>query len=152
MWEDYYVNYEEMNKPGFYLSLQPVSNMVDTIRLLIAKYPNIEVEILSAAFSEAAIEEKNQWLDTHLWEITSEHRHFVRVGEDKTKVFGGDVKGITLLDDYTRNLHKWQDAGGRGIKLLNGENNASGKWKGDYVFFRTEPAILAATLAALCEK
>lgn len=152
LWDDYYTSYEEMTKPGFYEFLQPSENVLRTIRLFMKKYSsNVEVHILSAAFGEAAIVEKNRWLDKYLPEISKEVRHFVQVGEDKSKVFP-DISNVSLLDDYTKNLRNWKDAGGRGIKLLNGENNVSGKWLGDYVYYRTEPEILADTLYALVMK
>lgn len=154
IWDDYYTSFEAMTQPGFYRSLQPCTQLVCAIKAFIAKYSGqVEVHILSAAFTEAAIGEKNEWLDAYLPEIPNEFRHFVRVGENKAEVFAdSNMADITLLDDYTRNLRQWKEAGGRGIKLLNGENNVSGKWLGDYVYYKTELNTLVSTLFALVMK
>ena len=36
------------------------------------------------------------------------------------------TKDMVLIDDYNRNLNSWINAGGTGVKYLNGENSDSG--------------------------
>jgi hypothetical protein len=59
---------------------------------------------------------------------------FTMVGENKvqavSKHYGNDIN--ILLDDYSRNLIQWEQAGANwiGVKYLNGRNNKSKQWKG----------------------
>ena len=54
---------------------------------------------------------------------------FVENGCRKSlSVPGGLRKTDILLDDYSRNLHDWAEAGAIGVKLLNDINNTHGTW------------------------
>ena len=39
-------------------------------------------------------------------------------------------KNWILIDDFSKNLHRWEAAGGTGIKILNGINATKGTWTG----------------------
>lgn len=151
LWDDYYkYALEDMKAIGFFWNLEPNISLVKAVKILTTQYKDIDIHILSAVMNENSKTEKNAWLDKYLPEITADKRHFIRYGKNKADVFSGkDPKNYILLDDYTKNLRQWAEAGGKGICLLNGENSPSGKWRGDYVYYKTNPEILARTLHAL---
>ena len=62
---------ETLYEQGYFLNLQPQENVVEAIREIITKHPEIEVNILSAYLSDSeyALAEKNKWLDRYLPEI-----------------------------------------------------------------------------------
>lgn len=151
LWDDYYkYALEDMSATGFFWNLEPNISLIKAVRILTTQYKDIDIHILSAVMNENSKIEKNAWLDKYLPEITADKRHFIHYGNNKADVFyGKDPKNYILLDDYTKNLRQWAEAGGKGICLLNGENSPSGKWRGDYVYYKTNPEILARTLHAL---
>jgi hypothetical protein len=153
LWDDYYkYALEDMKAEGFFENLEPNISLVRAVKTLISQYGDIDIHILSAVMNENSKAEKNAWLDKYLPEIKADKRHFTRYGTNKADVFKDSKKpwNYVLLDDYTKNLRQWAEAGGKGICLLNGENSPSGKWRGDYVYYKTAPDILARTLHALC--
>ena len=153
LWEDYYIPIEEMTKKGFFLNLKPNENLIKAIQIIDEKYDDVDINILSVVFKDDNSEEKDIWLDKYLPCIPKEKRTYLPSGSNKADVFKDKEKDVyTLLDDYTSNLKSWREAGGRGIKVLNGENNISTKWTGDYIFYRTEPTVLAETIRALVLK
>lgn len=109
---------------GIFHTLEPQDNAIKAIKRLIKN--GQEVYILSAYNADfpSAKEGKNFWLDKYLPEINDEHRIFTVVGTEKTDYVPGGVQSTdVLLDDYNKNLEAWAEAGGIGIKLLNGINN-----------------------------
>lgn len=50
-------------------------------------------------------------------------------------------KSWILFDDYSRNLHAWDDAGGTGLKCYNGINGSHGTWKKDGVMWSEDLRI-----------
>lgn len=115
---------------GIYKFLTPQDKVVKAIKRLIAN--GAEVFILSAYTKEypQGKDDKDYWLDTYLPEIDKEHRIYMISGQNKAD-FIPDGVHITdvLLDDYNKNLENWAEAGGTGIKLLNGLNNKK-SWSG----------------------
>lgn len=134
---------EELYVKGRFLNAVPHLEVIEAVKWIVIN-TNIEVYILSAYLehSEYALEEKNEWLDRYLPEITSENRIFVVCGESKADVvedsFGYLTKDDYLFDDYSVNLHEWERAGGTGIKLLTGKNNTKGTWKGKSVAMHSD--------------
>ena len=121
--------------PGYYYALKPMQNMLDAVSGICLREPDIEVFILSCyleAKGEASpLQDKNNWLHQYLPEVRMDHRIFVPDGFQKSEfVLGGIGEEDYLLDDYTKNLHEWEQAGGKGIKVLNGINSTKGTWKG----------------------
>lgn len=128
---------ETLYEKGYFLNLEPIDNVIDAVKIIIKKHPEVEVNILSSVLSDSqyALKEKNKWLDKYLPEIDSKHRIFPPCGIDKKDYIAGDVsENDFLLDDYTQNLNLWQPPA-RGIKLLNGINNTHGTWKHDCISF-----------------
>ena len=109
---------------GIFELLTPQERVVKAIKKMVDR--GEDVYVLSAYNKDFphAKEEKNYWLDKHLPEIDQEHRIFTVVGQKKTDYVPGGLRATdVLLDDYNGNLEAWADAGGIGVKLLNGLNN-----------------------------
>lgn len=126
---------EVLYEKKYFLNLQPQQTVVDAIKYIMKKHPEIEVNILSAVLSDSkyALEEKNNWIDRYLPEITSEHRLFPLCGESKRDFIDGGISASDfLLDDYTVNLNEWEPPA-RGIKLMNGINGTKGTWKSEKI-------------------
>lgn len=125
--EDTAVLYEK----GYYESLKPNELLLQEIQNLIRK--GEDVYILSSFLddSEYALEEKKIWLKRYLPELSDEKKIFVKYGDIKATYIPNGI-GIDdyLIDDYTKNLLEWKDAGGTGIKFLNGINHTRGTWDG----------------------
>lgn len=124
---------EKLYEKNYFLELKPHENVVDAIKNIIKNHPEIEVYILSAVLSDSkyALDEKNQWLDKYLPEITQEYRIFPPCGADKKDFIAGGVSSTDyLLDDYSINLNAWEPPA-RGIKLMNGINGNHGTWQSD---------------------
>ncbi|MBE5968822.1 MAG: hypothetical protein E7242_01165 [Lachnospiraceae bacterium] len=131
---------EDLYEKGYFLNLQPLPNVIDTIKKIKEENPDIEVFILSAVLTDSkyALQEKNEWLDKYIPEIDDEHRIFPPCGEDKSKyIEGGVTMDDYLLDDYTFNLNSW-DPPGHGIKLLNGINFTKKTWAKSRVDFESD--------------
>ena len=136
---------EVLYEEGYFLNLEPHENVVDAIREIITNHPEIEVNILSAylADSQFALQEKNEWLDRYLPEISHEHRIFIPCGSEKKEAIRDGIRSNDfLLDDYTHNLNSWQPPA-RGIKLLNAINHTRGSWEYDRIRYDREPVELA---------
>ncbi len=140
---------EILTKPGYYRTLAPHKNVVDTVRDII-KEGKIEVYVLSCVIlsdkPDSPTKQKEDWLSKHLPEIDEKHRIFVPNGENKFEYalnyliqLGEHTlgQGDYLLDDYTKNLNDWykKSAGTYGIKLLNNVNSSKGTWKGAQVAY-----------------
>lgn len=129
-------SFKDLFEPNYFRSLKPQDWVVNGIKELLKKSNthNFEVYILSSVLTDTeAIKEKNAWLDEYLY-IAQDHRIYVPNGDDKAKyVPNGILPTDLLLDDYSVNLHRWGDAGGIGVKLLNGHNWTNGTWRGDVI-------------------
>lgn len=81
--------------------------------------------ILTASPNKAADNDKIKWLEKYLPTLATKVV-IVRTGQEKAKLAAG---GNILLDDYTDNLKHWQQAGGKGIKAINGQNAKTDRYK-----------------------
>ncbi len=122
-------NPDVLLQPGYFEALPPQQNVVDAVKLAVTQQ-KYEVYILSAALdTPTAILEKDAWLDRYLPEVDGPHRLFVANGSVKSLCVPGGVReNDILLDDYSHNLHEWVEAGGLGIKVMNGINGHNGTW------------------------
>lgn len=122
---------EEMYEETFFRNLDPYARIVAAIKKFAQKHPEVELCILSAyPLSSFAEKEKNEWLDEFL---PIKERIFLKAGDKKSDYIPEISKDDYLLDDYTKNLLEWTDAGGTGIKVKNELNCRSGIWKGEKV-------------------
>ena len=94
------------------------------------------VYIISASPNLQADNDKINWINKYLPNLPDENICLCRIGTNKAREIESvlnikiDNKCI-LLDDYTKNLQEWEQAGGIGIKRLTTvADNSTGKWKG----------------------
>lgn len=118
--------------PGYFRTLKPYQNIVDTITNLKDIY---DIYVISCVIQKEdtpnPLIEKNEWLNEYLPWIDENHRIFVPDGENKTNYIPNGVQiSDFLIDDYTKNLTDFRTAGGQGVKLLNDVNGGYGSWKG----------------------
>lgn len=142
---------EQLRSPGYFAALPALPNMPQMVQLLLESGEFDEVYILSSCLAGTnAIEEKNGWLDRVIPQIDAEHRIYPICGTNKSSYIpGGVCKTDFLLDDYSVNLHDWKNAGGSGVKLLNGINGRFGSWKGAAVTYSKPPAEIAEDIISI---
>lgn len=125
------VSTKDLYEKGYYRNLEPNQNLINEIKRLIDDREDVYILSSFLSDSEYALVEKNLWLDEHLPEISCDKRIFVHYGDNKKDYI---INGVTaldyLIDDYTKNLLDWKEAGGTGIKFLNGINHTRKTWKG----------------------
>ena len=112
---------------GFFATRPVVKKAANLVRLLADD--GYQVVILSSVYPDGtAAEEKLYWLDKNgLGDIK---RVFVPYGENKSDYV--TCTGVCLLiDDYSKNLHNWDESGRVGIKYMNRFNGNNGSWKKD---------------------
>ena len=117
---------------GFFANLKAYKNIEEINEL--AKGGN--VYIISASPNIQADVDKIEWVCKYLPNINLLTNVLIcRCGDNKAEYLKS--KGLTidnesyLLDDYTKNLVEWENAGGIGIKRLTKvADNSTGKWKG----------------------
>ena len=120
----------EMERDGYFRELKPRRNMLDAVKYLIEK-KCAEVYILSAVLPqkiEGSITEKNDWLNRFIPEIDARHRLFPVCGTDKADAVTAFGAEDILCDDYSHNLHRWVDASGKGVKIINEVNGIKGEY------------------------
>lgn len=129
---------EKLNTPGYFLALPPHDNVVMAARLLLQNPSDWTVYVLSAVLDNPhAASEKKEWLVRHLPEIKQENILFTPCGSDKScYVPAGIRQDDILLDDFSKNLHRWK---GVGVKLRNSINGTHGTWKGHVVWYDWTP-------------
>jgi len=128
----------ELNVPGYFLALPPHKNVVEAVKLLLKNPAEWTVYVLSAVLDNPyAASEKEEWLLKHIPKIKKENILFTPCGVDKSiYVPDGIRQDDILLDDFSRNLHRWK---GVGVKLRNGINGTHGSWKGHAVWYDWTP-------------
>ncbi|MBQ6324317.1 MAG: hypothetical protein IJI22_05755 [Bacilli bacterium] len=129
-WRDIKSN-SELYEKGYYESLKPNNFLLEEVKNLIKE--GKDIYILSSFLSDSnyALKEKNLWLNKYLPELPIQKRIFVPYGDVKYKYLPSKITAFDyLVDDHTKNLLDWKDAGGTGIKFLNGINHIKGVWQG----------------------
>lgn len=117
-------------RPGIFAEMEPQEKVIEAVKRIMEA--GHEVYTLSAYNREfpGTVDEKNYWLDKYLPELSYDNRIYTLVGDKKTDyVPGGVTENDVLLDDYNENLEAWAEAGGIGVKLLNGINHPE-TWDG----------------------
>lgn len=94
------------------------------------------VYIISASPNLQADNDKIAWINKYLPDLPDENICLCRLGTNKAK----EIESVLnikidntcyLLDDYTKNLNEWEQAGGTGIKRITTVADNSRKlWKG----------------------
>ena len=115
---------EKLNRRFFFLTRRPDFKMIRLLKNLTEK--GEDVRILSAVLNRYAEKEKRIWL--RIFGINPNRATFVPYGEEKAKYV--PIGKNILIDDYSKNLHQWEDAGNVAVKYYNGVNGTNGTWKG----------------------
>ena len=117
---------------GFFARLGAYKN-IDKINEM-AKTGN--VYIISASPNMYADLDKKNWVRKYLPNVKEKNILLCRNGQNKAKFIESKLeikidKECYLLDDYTKNLIEWENAGGTGIKRITSvADNSRGLWKG----------------------
>ena len=122
---------EELHTPGYFEKLEEDQLVVNAIKNLgdVAKV-GVKFHILSAAFNSTAVEEKKRAVERiGLGEID---QIYLPYGTDKSKYVSHLGGKFILVDDFTKNLIAWGNAGENFIpvKYLNGGNDTHQSFKG----------------------
>lgn len=137
-----------MYDKGFFENLLPFENVIEGIKYFIDNNPGTEVSVLTSLINGFYCQkEKLLWVKHYLPEIGSVI--FVPEGMDKADFIPMLTKSDVLLDDYNHNLRKWENAGGKAVKLVNNINHlgkVGRKWAGDILYYENEPMIIAEKL------
>lgn len=150
---------EAMWTPGFYVGLKPFENFVEAVKMFIERNSAYaDVYVLSAVLETDppfVENEKDAWLDMYLPEIDMEHRIYTRAGCDKANDIESRIDLSYLIDDYNKNLHEFEAAGGHSIKFHNDVNHrglgefggAKGDlWQGNILHYNDSPEKICADL------
>ena len=137
---------------GYYYSLLPHTSLCESAEILSGK-ENTELYIITCVMPAnetcSPEEEKRRWIKREVPFIKEENIIIVPNGKNKTKyVPGGIKKGDVLVDDFTKNLREWEEAGGIGVKFLNEINEKKGTWRGNAVSIESSPEQIAEDLIA----
>ena len=141
---------EEMYSGTYFKYLTPYENLLIAIKMLIER--GHEVGIISACVTESSKHEKQFWCHYNLPEINPENILLCDVGLNKAEEYvkqGGDLGKTMLIDDYTKNLNEWKDAGGIAVKFRNELNGTNGTWKGKSVRYTDTPEEIVEYLEAV---
>ena len=113
-------------KLGAYKNIEKINEMAK----------NGNVYIISASPNIYADLDKMTWIKKYLPNVKKENVIFCRLGINKARYIEHKLnikidKECYLLDDYTKNLNEWENAGGTGIKRITSvADNSRGLWKG----------------------
>ena len=125
------VSTDDLYLPNFFYTLTPQMNVVKAAEIL-NEDPDYEVYILTSCLADSkyAAKDKKRWLDKYMPFIKDENILICEYGKPKaTMVPGGHVTASdVLVDDYTKYLVDWENAGGTAVKLYNGINGTNGTW------------------------
>ena len=153
---------EKCREKGFFRALSPYDNLVRAIQILqnspMNLKDNFRICILSAVYDGNAGEDKEYWIRKYVSEDIP--LYFTEVEVSKA-VFAGNLfgaGGLTrddyLLDDYSKNLIDWSEAGGTAVKFgneLNGRGWNGYNFNGHTVYFDQSPEDLAHDLLSIMD-
>ena len=151
---------EKCREPGFFLSLNPYVNLVEAVRILRSAVSDVKedfrVFILSSVYDDDAEEDKTTWIRRYIGEgipvlfteVSMNKAEFIESMDRRSGLTADDY----LLDDYSRNLLDWSEAGGTAIKFrneLNGRGWNGYGFSGPTVYFDQDPEELAHDLLSI---
>ena len=137
---------EDTYTAGYFARREEEVRITALIRMLVAS--GHKVAILSAVYpAGTAAAEKHGWLD--MIGLPDIRRIFVPYGEDKHRYIPELSEPMILVDDYSRNLHAWQQAGHIAVKYYNGINGTHGTWKGRAIDHSMTAAEMFAVISPL---
>lgn len=146
-WND--VATEVLYEKGYYANLEPNYNLLKELKKLIKDGEDVYILSSFLPDSNYALTEKKEWLNKYLPEISENKRIFVRYNDNKNEYISGGISNSDyLIDDYTKNLIAWKNAGGTGIKYLNGINHTNKTWDG---FLLSDDESISSNLEQILE-
>lgn len=126
---------DDMYQKGFFENLEPLP-FLHEMNKVAALFPE-NIFVLSACIDSPFCKpEKIQWLKKHLPAACKENVIFTTTRRKKSayiaeKLYGGKRRRLSkydiLIDDYSKNIIEWENAGGTAIKFKNGYNLNGGK-------------------------
>lgn len=124
------------NEEDFFKKLNPFTNLIVALFLISLKYPKEEVELFSLSAIEKSFAKtaKDEWIAKEASFINESNRIYTKCGDRKADYVGPITKDDILLDDYSKNLIEWVEAGGTAIKVRNNINCSGKTWKGDTIY------------------
>lgn len=117
---------------GFFLRLKPYKGIGEIDKMALKG----NVYIISASPNLSADIDKMQWVRKYIPNLPYNNIVICRCGENKANAIRRKLgfaidNECYLLDDYTKNLTEWENAGGRGIKRITSvADNSTKKWQG----------------------
>lgn len=142
-------NIEETYEAEFFKNLDPEVVVLEMLDHL--SYRGVNIKVLTAVYMNgAAPDAKRYWLRKYNvpYEVI-----MVPYGERKKDYI--KTRGLNiLLDDYSKNLHEWEDLSDPtckyiGIKFLNGINGNNRTWNGYSVDCRQSAEKMARTILGI---
>ena len=124
---------EEIHTPGYFENLEEDKLVINAIKNLLygeATKDAVKFHILSAAFNPTAVEEKKRAVERIGLGVIDQI--YLSYGTDKSKYVCHLGGKCILVDDFTKNLIAWGNAGENFIpvKYLNGGNDTHQTFKG----------------------
>ena len=141
---------EKMYEPGFFSGLYPYENMIEAVKLLL-KRDDLELYFLSSVDGESARADKKNWINMQLGiDVPCMFCNTDRSKADFVlETLGPITKTDYLLDDYSRNLLEWEEAGGTALKFineLNGRGWNGSNFNGNRIYYDESPEKIAHDL------
>ncbi len=140
---------EEVAEPGYTLTVPMMDTVCDALTALMKDRDilatGISIRVLSAVLHDGAANDKKTMLERRFGKDFADSAMFVRYGSPKEALAEGNV----LIDDFSYNLHKWEENGGVGIKMYNGINGTKGTWHGYSVHATSGSIIIYKTLKGI---
>lgn len=141
---------EETFEADFFKNLDPEEVVLEMLSLL--HFKGVRIIVLTAVYTNCeAPDAKRYWLKQN--NVCCDEVIMVPYGERKKDYIKTSGLNI-LLDDYSKNLHEWEDLSDPsckfiGIKFLNGINGNYRTWKGYSVDCRQSAEKMAKTILGI---
>ena len=140
-------SFEDTFRPRYFLDRTVAWKVRELVNLLIEKgYP---VAFLSAVYMEGtARDDKDTWLNRLGFKDVP--KFFVPYGDTKAHYVQASPKNI-LIDDFTKNLIEWEEAGFTGIKYYNQFNGTRHQWNGYSISHKMSVDKMATIVMAVAD-
>lgn len=125
---------------GYFRNLEPHENVIEGLRMLKQKYPELKIKIITCCLEALwIIPDKRLSLNKYMDFIKDEDMIFIKYGDSKSKYMETES---FLLDDYTPNLEAARQKNITGIKLINDINWNKQTWNGETVNYSCPPWMI----------
>ena len=136
-----------LKKPHYFLYRKENKNIIETYRILNRHLP-VHIMTNIPASDGTFEEDKKIWLSEKLPFIPESRIHIIKIPKHvrAKHIIGMPLtKEDILISDFNGDLFPWRQAGGSGIKYLNGINSAS-SWSGYAITQEYDPEKQADTV------